>query len=287
MVNAFYEDHSGRLWLGTEGGALAFKDGQFDSPCLSITNPAAHDVRSVLEDREGTLWFGTMNQGLARLRAGALAVFTKRDHDLSDDSVWSLLEDGDVLWIGTDNGLTRYRKGKFFPFTRQQGLPEATVNCVLQDDSGRLWLGGMNGIHWVQSEKLNEVAEGRAPMAEFVTIGTADGMANPETNGGENQPGGWKARDGRLWFPTINGVVVIDPKDFPLGESAPPVVIEQVKADEVVVFGEASEDSPRSNHRSEKAKTIPQLSRAMQNGSKNDLPAGHGNVVEFLYTENT
>src|SRR6266699_3370861 len=73
-------------------------------------------------------------------------------------------------------------------------------------------LSGMHGVHRAQREHLNAVADGRESMAQFVTLGTADGMANPETNGGENQPAGWKARDGRLWFPTVQGVVVIDPK---------------------------------------------------------------------------
>jgi ligand-binding sensor domain-containing protein/signal transduction histidine kinase len=287
MVNALYEDHSGRLWLGTERGAFGFKSGQFDDPCLSVTNSLARDIRSVLEDREDTLWFGTRKQGLARFRAGTFNVFTKRD-GLSDDSVWSLLEDGEgALWIGTDNGLTRYRNGKFFPFTRQHGLPENIINCVLQDDSGRLWLGGWHGIHWVQREKLDAIAESRALTAQFVTIGTADGMANPETNGGENQPAGWKAHDGRLWFPTLKGVVVIDPKDFPLAESAPPVVIEQVKADGVVVFGEASEeDSQESKGRAERSVVQPHPSRGTQDQSRHELPAGHGQV-EFRFTANT
>ncbi len=38
-------------------------------------------------------------------------------------------------------------------------------------------------------------------------FGTADGMESSETNG-ENQPAGWKARDGRLWIPIIKGVVL-------------------------------------------------------------------------------
>src|SRR6266849_5583916 len=98
----------------------------------------------------------------------------------------------------------------------------------------------MLGVHRAQRAQLNAVADGRESTAEFVTLGTADGMANPETNGGENQPAGWKARDGRLWFPTVQGVVVIDPKAVPLNEPPPSVVMEQVKADEEVVYGEES-----------------------------------------------
>ena len=40
--------------------------------------------------------------------------------------------------------------------------------------------------------------------------GVADGMLSRECNGAS--PAGWKTRDGRLWFPTVKGVVSIDPR---------------------------------------------------------------------------
>src|SRR4029453_9424538 len=39
-------------------------------------------------------------------------------------------------------------------------------------------------------------------------------------------PAGWKARDGRLWFPTQNGAAVIDTKGIGINTQPPPVVIE-------------------------------------------------------------
>ena len=47
------------------------------------------------------------------------------------------------------------------------------------------------------------------------------------------QPAGIKASDGRLWFPTQDGVVIIDPKEVPLPE-APPVLLESVQVGEEV-----------------------------------------------------
>jgi ligand-binding sensor domain-containing protein len=110
-LSALYGDRSGRLWVGTQRGALAFQEGQFDNPCEILKSPC--DVRCIYEDRKGAFWFGTMKQGLLRQRDGKIASFTERD-GLSNNSVWSIVEDSDgTLWIGTDNGLTRYRNGKF------------------------------------------------------------------------------------------------------------------------------------------------------------------------------
>src|SRR5947207_9623766 len=91
---------------------------------------------------------------------------------------------------------------RFFTFRRSQGLLENSVNWILEDDFGYLWLSGLRGIYRVKREQLNAVAEGRAQSAQVAAFGTADGMESSETNG-EGQPAGWKARDGRLWFPKI------------------------------------------------------------------------------------
>jgi hypothetical protein len=52
-------------------------------------------------------------------------------------------------------------------------------------------------------------------------------MKSGEANGG-TQSSGWKSRDGRIWFPTLKGAVVIDPNHSALNQHVPPVVIEQV-----------------------------------------------------------
>jgi ligand-binding sensor domain-containing protein/signal transduction histidine kinase len=309
-VNTLYGDSKGRLWLGTEGGAVAYQMGEWSSPCASLISSAVGDVRCILEDRQGTFWFGTMTQGLVHAQGGALRSFTQRE-GLSHNSVWSLLEDGQgTLWIATDNGFNRYREGKIFAFGRQEGLPEETINCVLQDDAGYLWLGGLEGIHRVDPAELNAVAEARAERAQFVTLGVADGMESSETNGGENQPAGWKARDGRLWFPTIRGLVVVDPKAVPLKESLAPAVIEQVKADDEIVFGGEGRVVVRRPKARDQESTvqIPQSRshspKSRDNGSGNAdhgprtkgseistlyprLKAGQGHVLEFQYTANS
>jgi hypothetical protein len=57
-------------------------------------------------------------------------------------------------------------------------------------------------------------------------------MITSEGNGGY-QNAGIKARDGKLWFPMINGVVIIDPKQ----EKSPPPnpLIEEVSEDRELI----------------------------------------------------
>jgi signal transduction histidine kinase len=100
-------------------------------------------------------------------------------------------------------------------------------------------------------------------------------MLNSECNGGENQPAGCKDRQGRIWFPTAQGVVMIDPKEMQRTESAPPVVIEQVKANEQVVFGDGRLGELNIEHRT------PNIEYRTQ------LKPGRCRVLEIHYTANS
>jgi len=61
-----------------------------------------------------------------------------------------------------------------------------------------------------------------------MAFGKQDGMLNSECNGGR-QPAGFVAEDGKLWFPTMGGVAVIDPEAARVNSLSPPVMIESVK----------------------------------------------------------
>lgn len=54
-------------------------------------------------------------------------------------------------------------------------------------------------------------------------------MRSTECNGGASS--GWRRRDGTIWFPTIRGVVRIDPEHLPANGVRPPVAIEEVLVD--------------------------------------------------------
>jgi signal transduction histidine kinase len=61
---------------------------------------------------------------------------------------------------------------------------------------------------------------------------------------GEAQPAGWRTRDGRLWFPTVKGVVVIDPGKLAVNPLPPPVLIEQVFVDQAPVALQSGAELP-------------------------------------------
>jgi len=82
----------------------------------------------------------------------------------------------------------------------------------------------------VARAELDALDRGERQTLRPVSYGVEDGMRNRECNGA-NHPAGWRAADGRLYFPTVEGLVEIDPRRLVTNPLAPPVVIESLVAD--------------------------------------------------------
>jgi PAS domain S-box-containing protein len=230
IVLASYVDHEGNLWIGTRGGLSRFRDGRFTT-YTSKDGLSNNYVLSITEDPQGTLWVGTGGGGLNRFRNGRFTAYTTKT-GLPNDVVWSLYSDPQGnLWIGTDGGgLSRLHGGVFKNYSTRNGLFDDTVFAILEDGLGDLWMSSNKGIFRIRKQALNDIAAGKIHFAPSVPYGVAEGMKSKECNGGF-QPAGAKARDGRLWFPTMQGVVTIDPRHPQTNPVPPPVSIEQVVVD--------------------------------------------------------
>jgi ligand-binding sensor domain-containing protein/signal transduction histidine kinase len=232
-VRSICEDHRGNLWIGTRGGLTRMKDGVFKT--FTEVDGLPNDlIATIYEDGKGTLWVGTFG-GLGQFRNEEFTTLTTKD-GLSSDAVISLYEDADgTLWIGTNGGgLNRMKDGQITSYTTRNGLLDDVVYRVLEDSRNNLWLSCRKGIFHISKKELDEFAGGKIQSITPVAYGTADGMLTRECSGG-GDPAGWRGSDGKLWFPTIKGVAMIDPENIRTNAQAPPVVIEQIRIDDQAI----------------------------------------------------
>ncbi len=116
--------------------------------------------------------------------------------------------------------------------------------AILEDGRGNLWMSCSRGVFKVPRRDLEDVAEGRRDRVTSVSFGRADGMRSSECSG-FTQPAAWRTRDGLLWFPTVEGAVVIDPDRIKTNTTPPPVAVERMLADhQSVTLGEGTEVTP-------------------------------------------
>ncbi|MGA8224458.1 MAG: two-component regulator propeller domain-containing protein [Candidatus Acidiferrales bacterium] len=233
VVKAITEDTEGKIWFGTDGGGLArFENGNFTT-YTTADGLASDVVFGLTADRNGGLWIAT-NKGLCHFQNGAFATFTTKD-GLANDVVLTVFQDKEgTLWIGTQDGMNRFKGGKFTSYYSRDGLLDELIFVIMEDELGNLWMSCNRGIFRVSKKDLNDFAEGRLKSFSSTAYGEADGMKNRECDGGI-QAAGWKSHDGKLWFPTIDGVVMVDPNHLPLNRQAPPVHIEQFIAGRINV----------------------------------------------------
>jgi signal transduction histidine kinase len=229
-VCAILADHGGNVWVGSEIGLFELNGDRVVAHYTSKDGLPGDYVRVIHQDRNGDLWLGT-DGGLAQLKDGQFIPYTTAQ-GLAGSRVWSIHEDRDgTLWIGTyDAGLSRFYDGLFFNYKIDHGLFDNGVFQILEDRRGYFWISCNRGVYRVSRSELDDFAEGKIPRINSVAYGRNDGMLNIECNGGR-QPAGLIARDGKFWFPTQEGVAVVDPESVRLNPLAPPVLIESVTLD--------------------------------------------------------
>jgi signal transduction histidine kinase len=101
------------------------------------------------------------------------------------------------------------------------------IAYLLEDEQGYLWLGSNAGLMRVPKEVLNAFADGLITSVSCRAYGKQDGLPTGECTFG-SQPSACRARDGTLWFPTINGLAFINPARLRVNTNPPPVQIEAV-----------------------------------------------------------
>jgi len=140
-------------------------------------------------------------------------------------SVYDFRRLGSDMWIMSDRGLYRYREGTLARVGLEQGVPVDSVFRMMPDQQGNLWLTSNRGVMRTTQAELDAVADGRAERITMERYAEIDGMANSQANGSSGPPG-WVRRDGTVCIATAGGLAVVDPARIPrLQERTPPPVV--------------------------------------------------------------
>ena len=242
-IRTMCEDRAGAYWIGSEGGILRYQNGV----AVHYTTKdglAGNDTKVIVPDLTDGVWLGG-DGGLTHYNDGKFTAWTEKD-GLPGAAVRALKQDDDgTLWIGAyDSGLARFKDGRFTRYTTKDGLYDDGVFQILEDDYGWLWMSCNRGVYRVRKQELNDFADGKSKEITSLAYTRGDGMPSAQCNSGRS-PAGIKTRDGKLWFPTIGGVAVIDPSSVRFNTKPPPVVIEEMHIDNQPVGIESWETAIR------------------------------------------
>ncbi len=231
QVRAMAEAADGAIWVGTARGLARIAGTAIRSFTMADGLPR-NFILSLHADQFGRVWVGTAN-GLAVIEGERVSAVD--DPVLAPvQDVFGFHDDGrGSLWMATDRGLVRFRDGKYARLSTDRGLPFETIFHLVEDGEGNAWITSNRGIFRVARAALDAALDGELARVDGHVFGEADGMASAQCNGG-SQPTAWRSHDGTLWFATARGVASVRPDALRVGsQSPPPVVVEEIRVDDV------------------------------------------------------
>jgi diguanylate cyclase (GGDEF)-like protein len=235
-ISAISEDDEGLILSNSEPRVYRFKDGKVlpftvRGKSTAVTDSGIYTF-TIERDADGTLWFGTTAGVYKVPPAGGpgLGWLLKETIDITN-----IFNDGHGhLWLGGRTpGILRVRisDGQVTRYTEREGLFDGYASRIQAGEDGNLWISAEDGIYSVSQEELNDVAEGRKQSVRAAHFTLADGMKTTEASDASSQPGGARTPDGKLWFTTKKGIVVVDPLHLMHNDLLPPVIVESLSAD--------------------------------------------------------
>ncbi len=213
------------FWIGRDDGAILEIVGGAVARTLRL--PRASQPRGIQEWADGRVGIATL-EGYYEWRDGEVVDLTPRLGP-KRAMVTSLHTDNDGRsWLFTEShGVYRVDRDSMKAITSAQGLVDGTIYSAIDDGLGFLWMTTNRGIIRVAKAELNAVADGTLKSVTPRRFNDADGLSAVECNGGEIA----RTPDGRLWFPTVKGIAVVDPGKLDLPTFPSLLRIEELRAD--------------------------------------------------------
>ena len=245
------EDRNGDLWFGTKDSGIYRYNGKDFLHYTTRQGLASNMALHLYEDRSGNIWFSVGN-GATRYDGKSFQNFTTKDGLPKDGVNTFMEDKAGKLWIGTRSDACVYDGNKFTVFKNKDGYPFYNVWAITEDQKGNIWFGGsivkekkgstllLDGGLWRYDGTAYTMISQRGASAMI-----EDKKGNIWTTGAMNATGAgpWKllrydqpslyakepmateilsiekmlcrileAKDGSIWFGSIDGVYRYDGK---------------------------------------------------------------------------
>jgi len=237
VVDAMAGDAKGDLWISIVDRGLFHVLGSRLVQHIPWATLGRNDMATALavDPSRGGVWLGFSKGGLAWLAEGgthpSFVAAPAFDHVRVSDLRFD--HEG-TLWVASDGGFSRVQDGRVATLTTKNGLPCDQIYWSV-DEARSFWLYGSCGlIQMARSDLEAWLATGGSANPRAVRTALFDETDGVALKGDPSAaPGPREAvtPDGRIWFPTMDGLSVIDAQHLPYNAVSPPVHIERVVAD--------------------------------------------------------
>jgi signal transduction histidine kinase/ligand-binding sensor domain-containing protein/DNA-binding response OmpR family regulator len=249
-IQVMTSDYSGNILIGTTFGYVYQFNPATDTfksfLCQDLDSLRGAPVRAIIPDRDGSVWIGLIeNGGLIRhnFDTGETTRYhlkkCDKNYSLSSNDISSLLDDGNRLWVGTQNGLNLLHKqtGQISVYDEKHGLANKSILSMQKDIEGNIWLSTPLGL-----SKFD-----RRTGVIYNYDGRDGALGNCVVS--------WKGLDSELYFGGINGLFSFNPLQITHNTYLPPVVFSSLSIYNKKVYPN-EDDSPLEKHINQTQKIV-------------------------------
>lgn len=178
LIEAFFLDREGNVWVGPTGGGLISVRRRTVHPLLPGKAGEATAVCSVCEDTQGDLWLGIAGNRVLRVHDQVVTPLELPIERTAANFTIAYPDRNGRMWIGSvQNGVWLWQSN-----TLRRPFPLDEVGTVarafLQDRSGRMWIGNEFGLYLWQDELLKKFGEADGFTPAFVFSFAEDQTGN-------------------------------------------------------------------------------------------------------------
>ncbi|MGP8200586.1 MAG: two-component regulator propeller domain-containing protein, partial [Limisphaerales bacterium] len=210
---AFAEDAHGVV-VGVAGDLFRVSKTEF-TPFVyqDGISPEFRWVRNLYGCPDGSILVASVN-GLFLIKDRILEHWAV-DDGLSDYDVQCVCMDRDgAIWAGLQTGVARIKGRQIRNIDRSHGLADNNILAIVPDNHGDLWMHSSRGFLRLNGRSANDFADGRTNKVECPVYDGMESVKSIDTSDVEFS--GCRSTDGRIWFPTPPGPVIIDPDHIPV-----------------------------------------------------------------------
>jgi len=142
-INNLAFDKQNNLWICTyQRGVVKYNGINWILFDTNNSGVKSNIVPGIAIDNQNVKWFAAYGKGLVKYNDTNWVIYNTSNSGIHNHSLFKLLIENNIKWIGTVNGLIKYDDTSWVRYyTGNSGLPDNWVRTIFLDNQKNKWMG--------------------------------------------------------------------------------------------------------------------------------------------------